>query len=164
MKKKLLIFAVGLALLVAFILALSGPASEPPRYGLTFLGYTHGTGGVQAIFHVRQVPDVATAWYLQDVSRREGLEWRSWNSNQHGAPAVTLSNLNNQLTNLAAFVSVETTNEPSRIVIRIDETVGPRGVLAGFQVLWARMTDGEIGKKGRSYLLTNETVTLNAPP
>jgi hypothetical protein len=159
MKKTLTILTVIVVFgLGSLVILTSAPKSR--RYPLIFLGFTPTNGGVDAIFSVKVPMGTTTSWRMQEVCRWEAGAWQSWA--RTNPPQLNLG-MDPITRAILVAVPVETTNVPSRVVIRLDERPSDVGGILSQPLAWWWRIKGDTPPKARTLFITNETVVGSAP-
>jgi hypothetical protein len=170
MRKLLLALAIAFALLLAFVLCRDAKPWHP-NVQLTFEGFVPRgfVTNINAQFRVSGYPpEESITFILEDLSRKAGTNWEGY-SMELGPFDVDLAQvtLPNGQSQLLAFVPVETTNVPSRVIIEVKRQ--PKGLALRWQNLrekWAewRGRSARTEWKGPSFFVTNETVAIESLP
>ena len=148
--KWLLIVAAVLSLLIS-TLRLPHPHSRP-FVNLAFIGFTNSGAGAEALFALTNPPKVAVTLHSvraaapgdhSDATQERGCF--SWGKRESWG--------------LAYAISVDTTNEPLRVVLKFQQrAVGPRRVIERVREIFGEITHNEREFfTGNLFFVTNET-------
>lgn len=166
MKTALFILVIVLVLAIGFMListSVGRRPSWPVNTTFTFLGFTNTAPmapATNAWFGINHPPSGSATWEVIEISHKQGAGWKNWDP----LPNNTFAWHNPYPTNFtfAGVVPVETTNGPSRMVMRF--TRSPDGKVeqffAGLRLLWMRMlhpnSRGQWRWPGATAFVTNE--------
>jgi hypothetical protein len=147
-----------------FFITLEPKPVWSPNTQLIFLGFTNTVAtapATNAFFRIKSIPKEKTSWRVREISQKEGARWKAWRPLPPNTFAWHARPTGNW-TDIFALIAVETTNQPSRIVIELRkntiEDVPPwwRTV----RVCWAKVTRGDMVRawKGKqpTFFITNE--------
>jgi hypothetical protein len=154
----LLMATVILALLIS-LLRLPHPHWTPPVVNVVFLGFTNSGTGTEALFALTNPPAVAVT--LHSV-RAAAHSDRAGAKEERGS----FSWGRRESWGLAYAVSVDTTNEPLRVVLEFQQrAAGPRRLIELVREVFGRLAhnDREFFT-GHAFFVTNETRINNTGP
>ncbi len=153
MKRKTGVTILGFAILVLVAIVLSASHLPPdPAVKVDFLGFTNSGPRVEALFALTNPPNVALSLYsvtlkgaLDPAARKRERGSFSWGSRETWG--------------LAYAVTVDTTNEPLRVIFEFQRpAVGPRWVVDFIKERWERLKGHDVTLfTGRKFYVTNET-------
>jgi len=154
-----LVMAIAILVLLIGLLRSPHPHWTPPVVNVAFLGFTNSGIGTEALFALTNPPAVAVSLHsVRAAAHGDGTGAKeergsfSWGRRESWA--------------LAYAISVDTTNEPLRVVLEFQQrAVGPRRFIELVREVFGRLThnDREFFT-GHAFFVTNETRIINTGP